>query len=222
MPRGLRSLRIPQGLSHAQSILRGRSEQPLRRHHQGPDVLRRAGFAAPPRDADGDATKFSTRFAKLLAPILVFTAEEAWGYLGRDGLGSSRRNFPKRTPTWRDRQARQVVTSLLKLRGVIGQAVEQARQEKLIGNALEAAVVLRCDAADDLRHSARRTRGVFHSQRSETRAGRNRQRLDHEDAASKVRALLAASTDRRKERGASGFVRSLRGRGERFELDVGR
>jgi len=34
---------------------------------------------------------------------------------------------------------------LLKLRAVIGQAVEKARQEKLIGNALEAAVVLHCD-----------------------------------------------------------------------------
>jgi len=31
------------------------------------------------------------------------------------------------------------------LRSVIGQAVEKARQEKLIGNALEAAVVLRCN-----------------------------------------------------------------------------
>jgi isoleucyl-tRNA synthetase len=30
---------------------------------------------------------------------------------------------------------------------VIGQAVEQARQEKLIGNALEAAVILTCDEA---------------------------------------------------------------------------
>jgi isoleucyl-tRNA synthetase len=37
------------------------------------------------------------------------------------------------------------VAQLLSLRGVIGQAVERARQEKLIGNALEAAVVLRCD-----------------------------------------------------------------------------
>ena len=34
---------------------------------------------------------------------------------------------------------------LLKLRGIIGQAIEKARQEKLIGNALEAAVILRCD-----------------------------------------------------------------------------
>jgi len=37
------------------------------------------------------------------------------------------------------------VEQLLNLRGVIGQAIERARQEKLIGNALEAAVVLRCD-----------------------------------------------------------------------------
>ena len=39
------------------------------------------------------------------------------------------------------------VALLLKLRGLIGQAVEQARQDKLIGNALEAAVVLRCKTA---------------------------------------------------------------------------
>jgi hypothetical protein len=36
------------------------------------------------------------------------------------------------------------VTELLQLRGVIGQEVERARQAKLIGNALEARVVLRC------------------------------------------------------------------------------
>jgi isoleucyl-tRNA synthetase len=38
------------------------------------------------------------------------------------------------------------VTELLKLRGLIGQAIEKARQEKLIGNALEAAVVLHSNA----------------------------------------------------------------------------
>ncbi len=51
MPRCLRRLRIPQGLSHSQPILRGRSEQPLHRYHERPDVLRRARFAAPPRHA---------------------------------------------------------------------------------------------------------------------------------------------------------------------------
>ena len=34
------------------------------------------------------------------------------------------------------------MNELLKLRAVIGQAIEKARQEKLIGNALEAAVIL--------------------------------------------------------------------------------
>ena len=35
---------------------------------------------------------------------------------------------------------------MLKLRGVIGQTIEKARQEKMIGNALEAAVVLRSNS----------------------------------------------------------------------------
>jgi hypothetical protein len=46
---------------------------------------------------------------------------------------------------FRAKRAHELVTELLKLRGVIGQAIEKARQEKFIGNALEAAVILRCD-----------------------------------------------------------------------------
>lgn len=82
--------------------------------------------------------------ARLLAPILVFTAEEAWGYLGTGG-SVHLQTFPQTEPDQRDEEAQRTVDELLRLRGVIGQAVEQARQEKLIGNALEAAVVLRCD-----------------------------------------------------------------------------
>ncbi|MDQ6765710.1 MAG: class I tRNA ligase family protein, partial [Verrucomicrobiota bacterium] len=85
-----------------------------------------------------------TAVTKLLAPILAFTAEEAWGYLG--GAGSIHlQEFPSPSSAAPDSTAETTVNELLKLRGVIGQAVEQARQGKLIGNALEAAVVLRCD-----------------------------------------------------------------------------
>jgi isoleucyl-tRNA synthetase len=42
----------------------------------------------------------------------------------------------------RGREASDQVSELLKLRGVVGQAIEKARQEKLIGNTLEAAVAL--------------------------------------------------------------------------------
>jgi isoleucyl-tRNA synthetase len=76
---------------------------------------------------------------RLLAPILVFTAEEASRH---SGVGASvhLEEFPQ--AQHRGHEATEQVAELLKLRGVIGQAIERARQEKLIGNALEAAVVL--------------------------------------------------------------------------------
>jgi isoleucyl-tRNA synthetase len=76
---------------------------------------------------------------RLLAPILAFTAEEAWRY-SEAGGSVHLQEFPE--PQRRHDKASAQVAELLRLRGVIGQAIERARQEKLIGNALEAAVVL--------------------------------------------------------------------------------
>jgi isoleucyl-tRNA synthetase len=83
---------------------------------------------------------------RLLAPVLAFTTEEAWGYLGRGG-SVHLQEFPAVYSTRRDQGAEHAVQELLRLRGVIAQSVEQARQEKLIGNALEARVLLRCDTS---------------------------------------------------------------------------
>jgi isoleucyl-tRNA synthetase len=94
---------------------------------------------------------------RLLAPILAFTAEEAW----RHSVPTSRdsvhlQEFPE--PEDRDGKTRPQTTrrgegapsaqvaELLRLRGVIAQAIERARQEKLIGNTLEARVVLHSDS----------------------------------------------------------------------------
>jgi len=76
---------------------------------------------------------------RLLAPILAFTAEEAWRHLGV-GASVHLEEFPQ--AQHRRHEASDQVAKLLTLRGVIGQAIERARQENLIGNALEAAVVL--------------------------------------------------------------------------------
>jgi isoleucyl-tRNA synthetase len=81
---------------------------------------------------------------RLLAPITVFTAEEAWSYLVKPE-SVHLQLFPEQDAEWRNPAVENQVAQLLSLRGVIGQAVERARQEKLIGNALEAAVVLRCE-----------------------------------------------------------------------------
>ena len=82
---------------------------------------------------------------RLLAPVLAFTAEEAWCH-----SASTRRDsvhleeFPQ--PQDRHDNASAQVAELLRLRGVIAQAIERARQEKLIGNTLEARVVLHSDS----------------------------------------------------------------------------
>ncbi|MEP7014296.1 MAG: isoleucine--tRNA ligase [Verrucomicrobiota bacterium] len=76
---------------------------------------------------------------RLLAPVLAFTAEEAWRHFGE--VGSIHvHEFPQSQA--RSSEASSQIEELLKLRSVIGQAIEKARQEKLIGNALEAAVTL--------------------------------------------------------------------------------
>jgi isoleucyl-tRNA synthetase len=82
---------------------------------------------------------------RLLAPILAFTAEEAWHHsvaTRRDSVHLQ--ELPQ--PQDRHDEASAQVAELLRLRGVIGQAIERARQEKLIGNTLEARVVLHSDS----------------------------------------------------------------------------
>jgi isoleucyl-tRNA synthetase len=84
-----------------------------------------------------------TALCQLLAPVLAFTGEEAWGYAQED-VSVHLQEFP--TAQDRHRGAGEKVAELLRLRGVIGQALEKARQEKLIGNSLEAAVILQSDS----------------------------------------------------------------------------
>jgi isoleucyl-tRNA synthetase len=79
---------------------------------------------------------------KLLAPVLVFTAEEAWHHSATTSVHVQ--DFPQTQGM--GRKAIDQVEELLRLRGIIGQAIEQARQEKVIGNTLEARVVLNSDS----------------------------------------------------------------------------
>ena len=104
-------------------------------------------------DAPDSPRRRATQFAmhrifdalcRLLAPITVFTADEAWGYLGASG-SVHLQTFPEPAAELRNPEAEKLVEQLLTLRAVIGQAIEAARQEKLIGNALEASVHLTCD-----------------------------------------------------------------------------
>ena len=99
--------------------------------------------------------------ARLLAPILAFTAEEAWGYY-LPGESVHLQLFPAaREP---DPSALADGERLLQLRAVVSQALEKARADKVITNNLEASVTLRvADAAwlDVWRHRVPELREFF-------------------------------------------------------------
>ncbi len=127
------------------------------------DITKDRMYCDAPNSPRRRATQAAMReildaLCKLLAPVLVFTAEEAWRHSAVASIGDASQpgsptpattsvhvqEFPE--PQNRGREAIGQVEELLRLRGIIGQAIEQARQEKLIGNTLEARVVLNSDS----------------------------------------------------------------------------
>ena len=74
-----------------------------------------------------------------LAPVLVFTTEEAWG--ARDAAHGSihLEQFPAIPTAWRDDELARTWETIRMLRLAVTGAIEIARAEKLIGSSLEAA-----------------------------------------------------------------------------------
>jgi isoleucyl-tRNA synthetase len=79
---------------------------------------------------------------RLMAPILAFTTEEAWGYF-RPEDSVHLQLFPEPDPGWLNPLVVQDFDMLLDLRAKIMQAVESAQKAKTIGGTLEARVVVR-------------------------------------------------------------------------------
>jgi isoleucyl-tRNA synthetase len=83
---------------------------------------------------------------RLLAPVIAFTADEAWEHSGREG-SVHEALFPEVDSARVDSVAEARVDRWMRLRALVAQGVETARQSKLIGNALEAAVSVETDDA---------------------------------------------------------------------------
>jgi len=84
---------------------------------------------------------------RLLAPILAFTAEEAWGYFQKES-SVHLRLFPMPDEAWTNPGAIRDMERLLAIRGRISQAVEKVQQSGEIGSALEARVKLVAPASE--------------------------------------------------------------------------
>ena len=85
---------------------------------------------------------------KLVAPVLTFTAEEAWGYLPGDREESVQlADWPKVIESHLNADLAARWQKLLEYRDVVTRRLEEARKEKLIGASLGAALNLYTDEA---------------------------------------------------------------------------
>jgi isoleucyl-tRNA synthetase len=117
------------------------------------DRLYASGKASPARrSAQTVLYEMADSLLRLMAPVLSFTAAEAWDFLpaspGRES-DVALAAFPAAHPEWQQTELDNKWGRLLKVRGEITKVLEQARQEKTIGHPLEAEVVF--SAGDDLR-----------------------------------------------------------------------
>ncbi|MEE9523679.1 MAG: class I tRNA ligase family protein, partial [Thermodesulfovibrionales bacterium] len=82
---------------------------------------------------------------KLMAPVLSFTAEELWRFIEdtkEESVFISR--FPFADDVYLDDELEKRWENIIKVRNIVNKALELKRQEKFIGNALEAKVVIYC------------------------------------------------------------------------------
>jgi isoleucyl-tRNA synthetase len=83
---------------------------------------------------------------KILAPIVMFTADEAWSFAGakieyaHDSVHLQ--NWPDFQESWKNDQVESDVAALLRVRAQVNEALEPARQAGSIGKSLDAAIAI--------------------------------------------------------------------------------
>jgi isoleucyl-tRNA synthetase len=92
--------------------------------------------------------------ARLLAPIIPFTADEAWSFAvsGAEFAAESihLQDWPAEAPAWLSEEAASEFGALLKMRARVNEAIEPLRAAGRIGKSLDAAVTLSVPRADPL------------------------------------------------------------------------
>jgi isoleucyl-tRNA synthetase len=87
------------------------------------------------------------RLARLLAPLTVFTADEIWENLPGEKAESVHLTvFPAYETAWQDEALLARYERLFEIRSAVTKSLEEARNNKLIGAALEAQVTITADA----------------------------------------------------------------------------
>jgi len=83
---------------------------------------------------------------KILAPILTFTAEEAFAYSQSDEVFGENsihmQDWPEANPSWLNETAFNEVEAIFAIRDKVNEKLEEARQGKVLGQSLDAKVII--------------------------------------------------------------------------------
>src|SRR5262245_39494148 len=92
-----------------------------------------------------------TALARLLAPVLTFTADEVWSHIAGRGKPESVHlvTFPEERPEWLDERLGAEWERLLEVRGEVSRALETARQQGRIGKGVDAVLYVASAPEED-------------------------------------------------------------------------
>ena len=130
------------------------------------DVIKDRLYTSAPTDPRRRAAQTTCydifrALARMMAPILTFTSEEAWRYVpGARAESVHLERFPEVPVEWLDDTLDAEWSRLLEVRREIAKALETARAQGLIGSGLEAAVTIAA-APEDLPELLRRQRDLL-------------------------------------------------------------
>ncbi len=130
------------------------------------DVIKDRLYTSAPTDPRRRAAQTTCHdifraLARMMAPILTFTSEEAWRYVpGARAESVHLERFPEVPVEWLDDTLDAEWSRLLEVRREIAKALETARAQGLIGSGLEAAVTI-VAAPEDLPELLRRKRDLL-------------------------------------------------------------
>jgi isoleucyl-tRNA synthetase len=96
----------------------------------------------------------------MLAPILVFTTDEAWQHQSREAPSVHVTEFPQAHPEWQNAELAGRWRRLLEVRSEVARGLEAARQAKHIGHSLDAQVAI-YPKTDEVRRLLEQYRSVL-------------------------------------------------------------
>jgi len=135
------------------------------------DILKDRLYTSPPdsfdrRSAQTTLSILLDAIVRIMAPILSFTAEEIWQHMS-DYTGKEKSvhlaSLPEVTAEWKNEPLAARWNGLLQARGEVTKAIEEARNKKLVGHSLDAAVTLSVDDSlyETLQPFAEDLRSIF-------------------------------------------------------------